>query len=84
MSLEVCERLFSTRGTGIRVVGYLMAFAEDTKVCLRQRKIFEPELKNFRGAQAIEQHQGRHGEITKRAEAVPETGDLASAKRDIS
>ena len=34
------------------------------------------------GGQVIEQHQCHDGEITKGAEALPETGDLVSGKRN--
>src|SRR5207302_9367209 len=61
---------------------FLVALAEDTKVCFGEGEIFELELKNFAGAQAIQQHQGHDGQIAKGAEAFPETGDLVGGKRN--
>ena len=49
-------------------------------MCFGEGEIFELELKNFAGAQAVQQHQGHDGQIAKGAKAFPETGDLVGGK----
>src|SRR5436305_1976698 len=51
-------------------------------MCFGEGEIFELEVKNFAGAQAVQQHQGHDGQIAKGAEAFPETGDLVGGKRN--
>src|SRR5260370_21191216 len=51
-------------------------------MCFGEGEIFELELKNFTGAQAVQQHQGHDGQIAKGAKAFPETCDLVGGKRN--
>ena len=51
-------------------------------MCFGEGEISELELKNFAGAQAVQQHQGHDGQIAKGAEAFPETGNLVGGKRN--